>query len=84
EALERMRLEFWDVQPSYGGDASMWTALRAAVEAMREDGDLDTARLLVDSAGIIVAAPNMTTCWDTMGHKYVLPKWVFRDPRNAI
>ena len=47
-------------------------------------GDLDTARLLVDSAGIIVAAPNMTTCWDTMGHKYVLPKWVFRDPRNAI
>ena len=56
-----MRLEFWDVQPSYGGDASMWTALRAAVEAMREDGGafIDVAFTLVpvDRVGVVNADP---------------------------
>eukprot|EP00775_Hariotina_reticulata_P000939 gene939-1265_t len=53
--LQAMRDEFWDTQPHYGGNRVMWDALKAACEA-----DLATARVIIESAGIIVARPDMT------------------------
>jgi Ubiquitin-binding domain len=57
-----MRDEYWDTQPAYGGDQLIWDALKAAAEA-----DLGTAKLIIDSAGIIVSASDMTVCYDERG-----------------
>lgn len=42
--------------------AVIWDALKAACEA-----DLQTAALIVESAGIIVSVPDMSTCFDERG-----------------
>lgn len=57
----------------------IWEALRAVCEA-----DLPTAKIIVESAGIIVAAEDMTVCYDERGAKYELPKYVISDPANLI
>ncbi|KAL5997767.1 hypothetical protein ACLOJK_008697 [Asimina triloba] len=57
--LKRMREEFWDTAPHYGGQKEIWDALRAAAEA-----DLNLAQAIVDSAGVIVTSADMTTCYD--------------------
>ncbi|PNH10622.1 Ubiquitin domain-containing protein 2 [Tetrabaena socialis] len=75
--LKKKREEFWDTQPYYGGDRVIWDALKAACEA-----DVETCRLLIESAGIIVAAPDMTVCYDERGAKYELPKFVLSAPVN--
>ncbi|KXZ42686.1 hypothetical protein GPECTOR_124g486 [Gonium pectorale] len=77
--LKYKRDEFWDTQPHYGGDRNIWDALKAACEA-----DPDTCKLLIESAGIIVAAPDMTVCYDERGFKYELPKFVLSDPVNLV
>ncbi|GFR42931.1 hypothetical protein Agub_g3829 [Astrephomene gubernaculifera] len=77
--LKKKREEFWDTQPHYGGDRNIWDALKAACEA-----DQDTCRLLIESAGIIVAAHDMTVCYDERGAKYELPKYVLSDPLNLM
>lgn len=46
--------------PEYG--AVIWDALKAACEA-----DQETCKLIIESAGIIVAAPDMTICYDERG-----------------
>jgi hypothetical protein len=43
--------------------AVIWDALKATCEAP----DPETARLIVDSAGIIVGKPDMTVCYDERG-----------------
>ncbi|GLC46664.1 hypothetical protein PLESTB_001549100 [Pleodorina starrii] len=75
--LQKKREEFWDTQPHYGGDRNIWDALKAACEA-----DQETAKLLIESAGIIVAAHDMTVCYDERGAKYELPKYVLSEPVN--
>ncbi|GIL51983.1 hypothetical protein Vafri_7947 [Volvox africanus] len=77
--LQKKREEFWDTQPHYGGDRNIWDALKAACEAEPE-----TCKLLVESAGIIVAAADMSVCYDERGAKYELPKYVLSDPINLI
>ena len=57
--------------------SEIWDALKAAAGA-----DLGTARLLIESAGIIVARPDMTVCYDERGARYELPPYVLADPRN--
>ncbi|ONK68451.1 uncharacterized protein A4U43_C05F11670 [Asparagus officinalis] len=57
----------------------IWDALRAAVEA-----DLNLAQAIVDSAGVIIASADMTTCYDERGAKYELPKYVLSEPTNLI
>ena len=57
--------------------SEIWTALKAAVES-----DIDTARLIVESAGIIVPGRDLSTCWDTRGALYSLPKYVLSAPTN--
>ncbi|PKA64461.1 hypothetical protein AXF42_Ash007206 [Apostasia shenzhenica] len=77
--LRRMREEFWDTAPHYGGQKEIWDALRAATEA-----DINLAQAIVDSAGIILTNADMTTCYDERGAKYELPKFVLSEPTNLI
>ncbi|PWA50432.1 ubiquitin domain-containing protein [Artemisia annua] len=79
EQLERMRDEFWDTAPHYGGRKEIWDALRAASEA-----DLSLAQTIVDSAGIIVQKADLTICYDERGAKYELPKYVMSKPTNMV
>ncbi len=65
--------------PVFSNCTVIWEALRAACEA-----DLPTAKLIIESAGIIVAAEDMTVCYDERGSKYELPKYVLSDPVNLI
>ncbi|KAL4433925.1 hypothetical protein ABPG75_000366 [Micractinium tetrahymenae] len=62
--LQRMREEFWETEPHYGGDRVIWDALKGACEA-----DLETARTILDSAGVFVAAADMSICYDERGRK---------------
>ncbi|KAI5084253.1 hypothetical protein GOP47_0000422 [Adiantum capillus-veneris] len=77
--LKKMREEFWDTAPHYGGKAEIWDALHAAAEAQ-----LDLAQAIIDSAGIIVTSEDMSVCYDERGAKYELPKYVFSEPINII
>ena len=43
--------------------AVIWDALKATCEAP----DPETARLIIDSAGIIISKPDMTVCYDERG-----------------
>lgn len=45
----------------------IWDALKAACEA-----DLQTAVLIVETAGVIVSVPDMSTCFDERGKHFVL------------
>ncbi|XAR66603.1 hypothetical protein NMG60_11012887 [Bertholletia excelsa] len=77
--LKQMREVFWETAPHYGGQKEIWDALRAAAEA-----DLTLAQAIVDSAGVIVEAPDLTVCYDERGAKYELPKYVLSEPTNLI
>ncbi|KAH7657736.1 hypothetical protein IHE45_17G040900 [Dioscorea alata] len=77
--LIRMRDEFWDTAPHYGGQKEIWDALRVAA-----DSELSLAQTIIDSAGIIVSSADMTTCYDERGAKYELPKYVLSEPTNLI
>ncbi|XP_010529214.1 PREDICTED: ubiquitin domain-containing protein 1-like [Tarenaya hassleriana] len=77
--LVKMREEFWDTAPHYGGRREIWDALRAAAEA-----DLTMAQAVVDSAGVIVQNSDLTTCYDERGARYELPKYVLSEPTNLI
>ena len=60
--------------------AVIWDALRAAAEA----DDLETAKVILESAGVVVAAEDMTGCYDELGKRYVLEKYVLSAPSNLI
>ncbi|CAL5336051.1 unnamed protein product [Camellia sinensis] len=77
--LMKMREEFWDTAPHYGGRKEIWDALHAAVDA-----DLTLAQAIVDSAGIIVQSADLTVCYDERGAKYEIPKYVLSEPTNLI
>ncbi|KAH9617508.1 hypothetical protein KSS87_007812 [Heliosperma pusillum] len=88
--LNKMREEFWDTAPHYGGTkgtyndnillfSEIWDALRAASEA-----DLSLAQAVIDSAGVIVQNADLTVCYDEKGAKYELPKYVLSEPINLI
>jgi hypothetical protein len=79
ERLERERTVFWETAPAYGGAQPMWDALKAASELLRA-GDPTTARLVLDSAGIVVARADLSVCFDERGAKYDLPNCVLADP----
>ncbi|XP_076948590.1 uncharacterized protein LOC143620892 [Bidens hawaiensis] len=79
EQLKRMRDEFWDTAPHYGGRKEIWDALQAAAEA-----DLTLAQTIIESAGVIVQKADLTVCYDERGAKYELPKYVLSAPTNLI
>lgn len=80
EQLQRMREEFWETEPHYGGDRVIWDALKAACEAQ----DPETTQLLLESAGVIVASEDMSTCYDERGARYQLPNYVLSRPLNLV
>ena len=46
----------------------IWDALKAACEA-----DLQTARVILDSAGVVVASDDMSVCYDERGASLLQP-----------
>ncbi len=75
--LQKLRDEFWETAPHYGGDAVIWEALKAASTV-----DVETARVILEAAEIIIASPDLTVCYDGKGRKYDIPVYVLSDPRN--
>ncbi|CAH2042050.1 unnamed protein product [Thlaspi arvense] len=69
----------WTVHKYFVLLSEIWDALRAAAEA-----DINLAQAIVDSAGVIVQAPDLTVCYDERGAKYELPKYVLSEPTNLI
>lgn len=60
--------------------AVIWDAIKAACEA----DDMATTRLILETAGVIVAKPDLTVMYDERGVRYVLPKYVLSDPNNLV
>ncbi|KAL5732162.1 hypothetical protein ACHQM5_004812 [Ranunculus cassubicifolius] len=77
--LNKMREEFWDTAPHYGGTKEIWDALRVAAEA-----EIAFAQAIVESAGVIVSSADLSTCYDERGAKYELPKYVLSEPTNLL
>lgn len=46
------------------------------------ESDIETARTIVEAAGIIVTAPDMSICYDERGARYELPRYVLSNPSN--
>ena len=92
--IDAKRSEFWRSAPSSGGDFTIWEVLKGASEAMlpkwetrdgtrvKVPGDLARARKKLSLHPFAVAKPDMTLCVDIVGFKYVLPRYVLRDPSN--
>ncbi|CAD7703400.1 unnamed protein product [Ostreobium quekettii] len=57
----------------------IWDALKAMVEAEKSMKDA-----IIEGAGIIVGADDLTVCYDERGWKYDLPKYVLSEPTNLI
>uniref|UniRef100_A0A0D9XCQ3 DC-UbP/UBTD2 N-terminal domain-containing protein n=1 Tax=Leersia perrieri TaxID=77586 RepID=A0A0D9XCQ3_9ORYZ len=68
--LSKMREEFWDTAPHYGGQ--------------KAESEEALAKAIVESAGIIVSNADLTLCYDERGAKYELPKYVLSEPTNLI
>lgn len=77
--LEEMRAVFWDTEPHYGGNKLIWDALKAASKK-----PLSQAIIIIESAGIIVAAEDMTVCYDERGSRYEFPLYIWCDPANMV
>lgn len=45
---------------------------------------MGTARLILETAGVIVSTADMTVCYDERGAKYDLPKYVLSEPKNLL
>lgn len=60
--------------------AVIWDAIKAACEAE----DIATTRLILETAGVIVARPDMAVMYDERGARYVLPKYVLSAPTNLL
>lgn len=58
----------------------IWDAIKAACEAE----DMATTRLILDTAGVIVAKHDMTVMYDERGVQYALPKYVLSNPTNVV
>jgi hypothetical protein len=77
--LDELRAVFWDTEPHYGGNALIWDALKAASQK-----PLSQAVVIIESAGVIVAAEDMTVCYDVRGSRYEFPLYIWCDPANLI
>ncbi|KAL6546471.1 hypothetical protein OROMI_022192 [Orobanche minor] len=88
EQLKKLREEFWDTAPHYGGRKVSWkNAMKEiwdALKAAAETSDLTLAKTIVDCAGIIAQKSDLTVCYDERGAKYELPNYVLSEPTNLI
>eukprot|EP01006_Ploeotia_vitrea_P047130 TRINITY_DN67094_c9_g1_i1.p1 TRINITY_DN67094_c9_g1~~TRINITY_DN67094_c9_g1_i1.p1 ORF type:complete len:146 (-),score=24.21 TRINITY_DN67094_c9_g1_i1:180-617(-) len=76
--LNKMRREFWETQPAYGGSAEIWTNLQAAVEQP------DMRAIILESSGIIMPSKNWREIYDSTGYRYELPPYIVSDPTNVV
>mmetsp|Transcript_1538 Transcript_1538/g.3939 ORF Transcript_1538/g.3939 Transcript_1538/m.3939 type:complete len:114 (-) Transcript_1538:562-903(-) len=79
--LNRLRDEFWETAPAYGGNSAIWEALKVAVAAA-QIADLETAKVILDAAGVIISEPNLSVCYDEKGHEYEIPVYCLSEPIN--
>lgn len=79
QELERLREAFWDTAPAYGGAPEAWAALKVACEAP----DIETTRVILEAAGLVVVRPDLTVVYDERGARYELPKYVLSDPEDV-
>mmetsp|Transcript_31339 Transcript_31339/g.99979 ORF Transcript_31339/g.99979 Transcript_31339/m.99979 type:complete len:148 (+) Transcript_31339:496-939(+) len=81
--LAKLRDDFWECQPHYGGKKEIWEALKASCECMLT-GDMTMARTIVEASGIRVVRPDFTCVYDSLGNKYDLPKYLMSKPSNLV
>jgi hypothetical protein len=79
--LKAKREEFWDTAPMFDGKVEIWSALRAAVEAL-ENKNHQLAQAIIDSANIIVPNGHLNDCYDELGNRYQIPVYVLVKPTN--
>lgn len=58
----------------------VWEALKAAIEI--GDDDLETARAIIQCAGISLPRGLLTECYDDRGFRYNIPLYCLSDPVN--
>ena len=46
--------------------------------------DAQRAKLILEAAGVIVAEPDLSVCYDQKGRKYELPVYVLSEPINLV
>jgi len=79
--LTKMREEFWHTRVD--GNQAMWLALKGAAEALIE-GREDLANSLLQASQISTPEGNLLTCYDELGHEYVVPKWGYSNPSDLV
>ena len=62
------------------GATVIWDALKVAVNA----DDVQSAKLILEAADVIVAEPDLSVCYDQKGRKYELPVYVLSEPINLV
>lgn len=79
--LLRIRSEFWDTAPTYGGHAEIWQALRLACES----DDESLARAIIESVGVAVPSGSLVDgCFDERGECYEIPAYCLSMPINVV
>lgn len=46
--------------------------------------DVQSAKLILEAADVIVAEPDLSVCYDQKGRKYELPVYVLSEPINLV
>ncbi|KAL0696552.1 hypothetical protein Bca4012_063732 [Brassica carinata] len=78
--LMKLREEFWDTSPHYGGRKDIWDALRAAAA----EADISCASNQIFLGVPIYYIPLTSTYSYSAGAKYELPKDVVSEPTNLV
>lgn len=83
--LFQKRQEFWHTNCDgvYGGKPEMWSALRAAAEAML-DGNVDAATAIVAASDLRLVGNSLANCYDYLGNEYQVPEYCFSRPRLLV
>eukprot|EP01083_Nonionella_stella_P215963 776854_1 len=83
--LRNKREIFWATRSS--GIREIWYGLKSAVELIRDAED-DTAQAIISAIGCTALQLQQTKkaffCYDERGSKYVMPVYLFEEPKNLI
>lgn len=81
--VARAREIFWDTCATYGGDAQVWGALKAACESAAASEERACARAALEMV-LVSCARDLSECYDERGWRYVLPAYVRAMPRRGL
>ena len=95
DKLDKERADFFDTRVT--GRQEIWQTIRAAVNILHEDGNLDqsagdsglgdlaTAQSILSAAEISLPTGDLANgVYDALGNYYPLPEWVVSDPSNIV